>query len=112
MDQVEPETNKITKTLTEEEFRSLRIDLADPDLKTGETPASVTRYFMPSEGDPTGISGNDTEPVNDAFTDYSKSREKRLHGDVGWPEYLADAFYVYARSQNGTVFGPQWEQLM
>lgn len=77
---------KTAKTLTDEKFTTLGISLTDLDLKTKNTFTSVTRYFMTSNDDTSGISDNN------AFTEYSKSRGKRFHSNVKWPEYLAYAF--------------------
>lgn len=112
LDRVKPDNNKEAKTLTDEQLNALGIHLADLNLKTGKTSPSVTQFFMPAENDASGISRNDTEPINDEFTEYSQSRGKRLSGDQGWPGYLADAFYSHARKQDNSVFGPRWKQLM
>lgn len=61
---------------------------------------------------PLEISSNYTEPIDDEFTSYNKSRAKKIYGDEGWPGYLADAFYSHARNRDDSVFVSRWKQLM
>lgn len=67
---------------------------------------------MPAMDEASGISSNDTKTIDDEFTSYNKSRAKKIYGDEGWPGYLADAFYSYARNRDDSVFASRWKERM
>lgn len=78
LDRVEVEGRQIPETLTDEQFNSLGIELIDLGMKTGQTPPSTTRYFLPATDDASGVSSSATGPIDDRFTQYNKSRAKRV----------------------------------
>ena len=78
LDRVEVEGRQIPETLTDEQFNSLGIELIDLDMKTGQTPPSITRYFLPATDDASRVSSSATDPIDDRFTEYNKSRAKRV----------------------------------
>ena len=105
--QIQPEPG--FRNLTDEQVKSFGIQLFDLDLKTGEAPPSVTRYFLPS--DAPGISSG-TDPIDDGFTRYNKTNTKRVYGDDHWAERLADGFFDHAHKLKHNVFDPPWQELM
>lgn len=112
LDRVEVEGRQIPETLTDEQFNSLGIELFDLDMEMGKTPPSVTRYFLPATDNASGVSSRAADPIDNRFTNYNKSRAKRVYGDCGWSKYLADAFLGHAYSQERNVFVSPWKQLM
>lgn len=112
LDRVELEGRQTPETLTDEQFNSLGIELFDLDMETGKTPPSVTRYFLPATDDASGVSSSAADPIDDRFTNYNKSRAKRVYGDCGWSKHLADAFLGHAYDQERNVFVSPWKQLM
>lgn len=81
------------RTLTDEQFQKLGIELFDLDFKTGENSYSVTRYFMPANNDAVAV----PTPIDDDFTRYNKTKKRRVYKDEGRPSYLAGAFRNHAR---------------
>lgn len=109
---MEDEGRQIPATLTDKQFQSLGIQLFDLDLKTGQTPPSVTQYFLPVTDDASRVLNSVSDPIDDRFTEYNRSRTKRIRGDSGWSNYLATAFVGHAYNQERSVFVSPWKQLM
>ena len=100
------------RTLKDEQLKNFRIQLFDLDLKTGETPPSVTQYFLPSDAPGISSGGSGTDPIDDGFTRYNKTNIKRVYGDAKWPEHLADGFLDHAHKLKHNVFDRPWKQVM
>ena len=100
------------RTLKDEQLKNFGIQLFDLDLKTGETPPSITEHFLPSDAPGISSGSSGTDPIEDGFTRYNKMNTKRVFGDAKWPEHLADSFLDHAHKLKQNVFDPPWKQLM
>ena len=81
--------------LTDDQLQNLEIQLSDLDFVTGKTSDLTTRYFMPSK-QVLDIVNSGIDPAEDKFSKSCKSKERKVYGDRGWPEYLEGAFLEYS----------------
>lgn len=90
------DTHSNSASLTDDQFRTLRIDMSDLDLDTGKTSSSVTPYFMPSCDEAFKVSNSGIDPADDRFARYNRSNTRRVYKDDGRSEFLEMAFRAYA----------------
>jgi hypothetical protein len=84
--------------LTDEQLQKLRIELSDLDFFTGKTSYATPLYFKPTDQTVYKVDSSEINPAEDIFIQSCKSKQRKVYGDKGWPEYLLGAFEDYHRA--------------
>jgi hypothetical protein len=83
--------------LTDGQLQKLGIELSDLSFFTGETSRAIP-YFKPTDQTAYGVESTEIDPAEDMFFQSCKSKQRKVYGNTGWPEYLLGAFAKYHRA--------------
>ena len=97
--------------LTNEQLQKLRIELSDLSFSTGETSHAAPLYFKPTDRTVYEVDSSEIDPAKDIFIQSCTSKQRKVYGDGGWPEYLLDAFENY-HSALSSKYSSAWKFLM